>query len=57
MTNEEIVALRQRARNWRAEVGSAPANLLALHERLVEACLETDGVRPGIDDIMQPTLQ
>jgi hypothetical protein len=39
MTDDEIAAMRQRVRDWQAEVSATPANLLALYERIVESCL------------------
>ena len=40
MTNEEVAVLRQRVNDyWQAKVAATPVSLLAVYERLVEACL------------------
>ena len=40
MTQEEIAALRQRAKDWQAEAATAPASLLTLYDNIVELCLQ-----------------
>ena len=53
MTGEEVAALRRRAREWQQGVATEPEELLALYERIVDACLRET---PPADDLPAPEI-